>query len=293
MYKTIIVPLDGSDLAENALVYAKQIAEMDESKLVLARASGTVETIFDLFGEVSYPVITTEQLLGSAEQYLSFIRTSHTIPDAVIHVRTGRPANIILNCEQAQDADLIVMSTHGRSGVTRWALGSVASKVLQRSQVPLLLVRDRRPIERILVPLDGSINAEAIMPHAVHLALVFGASLTLLRVGEEAQTATPRRAVATMVRDAISAIPPAIIEPDQEERYLDSVWRELPRAIEATTLERTGAVAETILAVAKDHDLIAMSTHGYSGVQRYLFGSVMEKVLRATDRPMLIVRPWL
>ncbi len=294
MYDTILVPLDGSDLAENALRYARKIAAANDSRLVLMRASKTTEAVVDLLGQLTSPVITAEQLKGSAEQYLDFVAMTQAHSNTVTYVHAGNPASVILDCEQAECADLIVMSTHGRSGVGRWALGSVAEKVLQKAQVPVLLVRDRRPIKRILVPLDGSPHAEAVLRHAVQLAEVFEAELTLLRVAKRDVAPVSARQVATLLNDAIKAIPPAVIEPDQDERYLEiTAQNRIPEEIPVTFLERTGDAAETILQIAKEHDLIAMSTHGYSGLERYMFGSVMEKVLRATDRPMLVVRPWL
>jgi nucleotide-binding universal stress UspA family protein len=293
MYKTVLVPLDGSSLAENALVYATPIAEASDSRMVLVRASTSAEVAVDLFGQLA-PGAAAEQMQKSAEKYLNFVRTAHGYPNSDIYAHSGRPASVILDCEQNERADLIVMSTHGRSGVGRWMLGSVTEKVLQQAQVPLLVVRDRRPIQRILVPLDGSTRAEVVLHHAIYCATVFNAELSLLRVLEKAPAPISRRSVATLLTDVVNPTRPAIIEPDQDEKYLDTIARQLiPSELSVTLIERTGDAAETILQVGTGHDLIAMSTHGYSGLERYLFGSVMEKVLRATDRPMLIVRPWL
>lgn len=294
MYDTILVPLDGSELAENALVYARSIAEVDNSQLVLVRATKSAESLMDVLGQMSYSVITAEQALGSAEQYLDATRQAHAMPDATIRTHSGLPASIILDSEQNERANLIVMSTQGRSGVGRWVMGSVASKVLQQAQVPVLIVRDRRPIKRILVPLDGSTLSEIILSHAIHLAKIFEAEVTLLRVTKAEIAPTSPRRVTEVVTTAISNIPPAIIEPEYNEHYLEVTANRLSSSgIPIHIVERTGDAVEVILQVGKEHDLIAMSTHGYGGLERFVFGSVMEKILRGTDQPMLIVRPWL
>lgn len=292
MYKTVLVPLDGSSLAENALHYATPLAEAEEGRMVLVRAINTTDLAIDIVGQITYPDPSVEEVQSSAEKYLDFVSLTHGYPRTDIITYTGRPATMILECEQKTRANLIVMSTHGRSGVSRWMLGSVTEKVLQQAQVPMLIVRDRRPLKRILVPLDGSTRAEIIMRHAIHLATVFDAELTLLRVLAKKRDSLTSRIV-TLLPDAINATAPAI-EPDQDTKYLlDAAKRLVPTHIPVKVQEQVGDPAEMILQVSRGHDLIAMSTHGYSGLERYLYGSVMEKVLRAADRPMLIVRPWL
>ncbi len=286
MYHTILIPLDGSKLAENALFYAKPIVEADYSRVVLVRAERMAEVAADAMEQLSHPFTPT---IDSAENYLNFIRTTHDLYHTDLVARPGRPASVIFDCERDEQPDLIIMSTHGRTGVARWALGSVASKVLQQAIAPVLLVRDRQPVRSILVPLDGSILAEGILRHAVHLAKVFEAELALLRVVPDLE----RPSVQRVLKEAVSAIDPPILPTAVDEHYLTRVARRISADVRVRTMERIGDPAETILKIAKDHSLVAMSTHGYSGVERYLFGSVTEKVMQGMDRPMLIQRPWL
>jgi nucleotide-binding universal stress UspA family protein len=149
LYKRVLVPLDGSLLAEGAIRHAFAIAESAGAELTLLYV---VEPISDLLTMNGHALYVDEQLEGrtaSAREYLDRARHRIAGRDVKVHVavESGPPAEKILDHARAESVDLIVMATHGRSGVKRWLLGSVANKVLQRAEVPVLLVpaRDRQP----------------------------------------------------------------------------------------------------------------------------------------------------
>jgi nucleotide-binding universal stress UspA family protein len=198
------------------------------------------------------------------------------------------------------NTDLIVMTTHGRGGLARFWLGSVADSLLRWSTAPILLLRPDdgtpdparpRTIQRILIPLDGSAQSEAMVEHAVALGQLMQSEYTLLRV------------VAPFVLGASAPFTtPTDFDPDRTMRRqaeaqhdLDTVARRL-QAAGATVRTRvliTEQVAAAILEEASQHgiDLIAMSTHGRSGLARLLIGSVADKVLRGAERAVLVYRP--
>ncbi len=175
------------------------------------------------------------------------------------------------------------MTSHGRTGLSRWVIGSVAERVLEGGPCPVLLLRDGQPKtdvpQRILVTLDGSGLSEMALDPALALAKRLGASITLLRVW-------PHGAA-----DSLS---------DTSDPYLDDVMARYANwnvPLTAATVEAVGSgAANTALAILnyannEAVDLIAMSTHGRSGLQRWVYGSVTEKVLRGTDGALLVVRP--
>jgi len=203
------------------------------------------------------------------------------------------------------EADLIVMTSHGRTGLSRFWLGSVAHGVLRRSPVPILLLRpiegsaDRRAAHHLckhmLVPLDGSAFSNAVVSHAAALAECSGARITLLRVV---------RPVPSIVLDVDMAIvyPPMIPDTEATNRLADEAsveiadtarqLRERVRVEVRTEVVVSDNVAQSIIDFASVQrvDEIAMSTHG-RGASRLLMGSIADKVVRASGLPMLLVRP--
>jgi len=187
--------------------------------------------------------------------------------------------------------DLIVMSSHGYSGVTRWMLGSVAEKVLRKAPCPVLVIRSSRPIWRVLVPLDGSPLAEAALQPALAVAAGLGAEVTLLRA-----IGAPEAEVLKQLDKVEKGLSQRVLEDMSAaaKTYLREVSDRHRRAgAEIKTAVVDGSAAAGILdyAEARDMDLIAMSTHGRTGLQRWIYGSVTEKVLHGAQHSMLVVRP--
>jgi nucleotide-binding universal stress UspA family protein len=207
----------------------------------------------------------------------------------------GDPAKEIVQEIRTRNADLVVMCTHGRSGLGRWIFGSVAENVLAHSPVPILLVRptgaatrlEREPAEAsMLVPLDGSAFSESVLPHAKALACLFGRRLVLLRVVEPAST----------YAFADAALMPATSEVSvrEAEEYLAEVARRLhDPELTVETAVAQGWAADTIAygCEAFRPDMILMATHGRTGVSSLLLGNVALEVVRRSPLPVMLVRP--
>jgi nucleotide-binding universal stress UspA family protein len=276
MFETILVPLDGSKLAEAVLSQVRKVLFRKDAEVILVRAvsvpSGTEGTTPELM----------ESLQIQATWYLE--EQAQILHEQGVRVRTilrvGDPARVILDAASRTEADLIAMTTHGRSGLRRWAFGSVAERVIRASKVPVLALRSftatgaeapRRDLtlNRILVPIsDADLSLNVIEP-AIELAQLFGASVRVLHVCEGGACTMPVPQITRAFerfRDAGIGVEPLMKEGDAAAQVLD-------------------ACAET------ESDLIAMTTHGRAGLSRWMLGSVTEKILRASKVPMLIVRP--
>jgi nucleotide-binding universal stress UspA family protein len=264
MSSTILVPVDGSLLAERALSLAGQLGSAAAGRLVLARV------IADENREVHADV---QSYLRYAAGRLNY--SGVPVETVVAH---GAAATEILRVARQYGAELLVMSTHGHSGPGRWLYGSVADEVLRGANIPLVLLppaaqpelTDTRPL-RILVPLDGSSLGEAALGPARDWAERLGADLILLQVLDpEAKVAG-----AAQYLDEVAG--------RCRSDSLRVVCRALPGRPVPSTIARV-AYEESV-------DLIAMATHGRSGVARLILGSVATGMLQRTDVPLLVVRP--
>jgi nucleotide-binding universal stress UspA family protein len=301
MVTQILVPLDGSSLAEKALSCAVTLARGLSAELVLFRAIGMPSDILDILDESTVESDTiVAQLEAEANNYLGTLMGP--LRDAgltVRHtVRRGPAAEAILDYAGEARIDQIVMATHGYSGIKRWTHGSVAERVLQASRVPLLLVRvgerdlardGRQPMgcQRILVPLDGSPMAEQILPTVTTVAQALGSELILFQVPiflasgwMTGEWYLPVQGVLDMAEADV-------------QTYLSAVAGRLAeQGLDVVTATSIGAVASCIVeyAEANQVDLIAMCTHGRTGLARWALGSVADRVLRAGSTPILLVR---
>jgi nucleotide-binding universal stress UspA family protein len=214
-------------------------------------------------------------------------------------VRFGRPADEILAFTGEIAGDLIAMSTHGRSGITRWVFGSVAERVLRGAMCPVLLVRaeqaQRQAAYRcIVVPLDGSELAEQILPHVKALIRPNTTRIYLVSI---LTTGLGDRTVALL-----TSYPPGLRLATTALHHAEIQLRSYLRSVAATLREqgavvnvavRRGPPADEILAYAAEveADLISMTTHGLSGTSRWVYGNVAGKVLQGAHSPVLLVRP--
>ena len=295
MFKKIVVPLDGSLLAEQALSFLPRFASPLQTHIDLVCV--VQPWVYALGMSEATPISVINDLHENWQAYLHqqeiFLQgLGYTVQS---HVLEGDIAAEILALAANKNADLIVMSTHGRSGFRRLALGSVAERVLHNATIPLLLVREgaalhtTNPIEHLLVPLDGSSFAERSIPLAVELSTQTGATLTMLRVVQDLDAQNKQ-----IIFKSEEAAEEAVTQWKLlATRYLD----ELAKGIKAEGVKVSsmvlsgdpenliGTIAETLPA-----DLIVMSTHGRSGVSRWVYGSVANKVLRTASCPVLLVR---
>jgi nucleotide-binding universal stress UspA family protein len=291
MFKTILVPLDGSILAEQALAPAAELARRTAANVILVRAPNmepayaTAEGAYGLI----YPEQSVGQASAEARDYLKSIQTRRSARGESVRtvVAEGDAAGAIVDVASQAQADIIVMSSHGYTGLTRWLLGSVAEKVLRAAGCPVLVVRSQRAIQRVLITLDGSeLSGQALAP-AFETAAALGASVTLLRVVPELHTEELHGLdqFETGLGQEIR---------DDAECYLRNVLEAFDGlGLQINPEVRSGPAANAILEYAENHaiDLIAMATHGRTGLRRWVYGSVTEKVLRAADYSMLVVRP--
>jgi nucleotide-binding universal stress UspA family protein len=284
MFRTILVPLDGSFFAEQALPWALSLARRGEASLDLAR----VHVVYALQdptcarlpydGAAEAKCKEEEQLyLNATARWLAAI-SPVSVSSALLN---GMGADALLEQVRARRADLVVMTTHARSPVGRFFLGSVADELLRRAEVPVLLVRPREPAptfipepspEHILVPLDGSPLAEEALDVAVDMARLSEGRCTLLRV-----------------------IDPNASHEAEASAYLATIVGRLgDRGVTARSrVVIAPHPAEAILGVAGsvDSDLIVMATHGRGGLQRMVLGSVADRVIRGADSPVLVCPP--
>jgi nucleotide-binding universal stress UspA family protein len=297
MYTKILVALDGSPLSEGILSYVRFFAEMLEIPAELLHVIDP-ETLMPLAGGKRGPykdVLTAEK--KSSSEYLRKLTTLFRDSSRVdCTVEVGKPAEIIVDRAAAQPGALIAMATHGRSGVKRWLLGSVAEKVLQAAANHLLLVRTVEPtkgsetmlLRRVMVPLDGSELAETAIPHAVELARKMNFDIVLVRA-----SALPTPFYGGEEYGADIGEIWELLKKDARE-YLDEKVRLLQQEglgrISTALLE--GDAAGTIIDLARESpkSLIVMCTHGRTGVGRWVLGSVADRVVRHSDDPVLLIR---
>jgi nucleotide-binding universal stress UspA family protein len=299
MYDRILVPLDGSEVAEQVLPYVKLLAGPGQVPITLLRIVEPVP--YDLIAVAER--IPTDQvnsnLQANAQDYLE--KTAASLREkglpVVPKVLSGNAVSCIIEEGAREPGTLIAMSTHGRSGVARWAFGSVADKVIQTSTVPLLIVRAQEEptpesqitLDKVIVPLDGSDLAEQILPHVADVAKSLNLSVILLRV-------TPT--AGDYYRFMEYPVPELDDLPEQMDaealNYLQEQSKRLRQQGVSKVEERLshGPAAIEVAEFAKEtpNNLVAMTTHGRSGVGRWILGSVADRVIRHSGDPVLVVR---
>jgi nucleotide-binding universal stress UspA family protein len=290
MERRILVPLDGSPLAERALPCAVMLASEMPAELVLFQA---VSVPFDYADEERNSLLG--RLEAAASEYLAQVAGKLDQNGLGVSqvVERGPAAESIV--DYGADTQLIVMATHGRTGANRWARGSVAERVLQGSSTPVLMIcalqspqrADSMRCKSILVPLDGSPPAEQVLPPVVSIAKALDSKITLLRISI-IQTSGEFQGDLMMPLEGNTQTADGIAQ-----EYLDQVASRLAgEGVQVFTAVRRGAVAETIVDYSQDHqvDLIAMCTHGQTGLGRWALGRVSDRVLRSGCRLLLLTR---
>jgi nucleotide-binding universal stress UspA family protein len=277
MYTKIVVPLDCSPLAEVALPYAEEIAGKMGSDMVLLTVLPSEEP-----REVANYLAYSKKMASATRiQVKKYLEDQPEVKITIsTATRTGSPAEGILNYADKGYPSLIVMATHGRSGLSRWAMGSVADKVVKdTSKQPLLLVRAKgshpdmrakRILKKALVPLDGSATSESVLPYIEEIARNLDMEITLLRVIHKAEHNF-----------------------SEVENYLRT-WCETlaEQGVNAGYEVRTGNAAEQIINYADETatDLIAMTTRGQTPINVFSLGSVAQKILMDGNSPLFMVK---
>jgi len=298
MYKRLLVPLDGSKLAENALPYARAFAGAFDLQVELLSVIDSMDFARTMnAGHVRDFDPLIEAATQEGKRYLEGIAPSFGGKVSTT-VERGVADKIIIEKAGGGKDTLIAMATRGRSGIHRWLMGSVAEKVLRGATNPLLLVRGdeeaksdgKAALKKVVVPLDGSPMAETALPHAVDLAQRLGLAIELARVydvpltayaGADAPYIPNQPKLRNLVREEASAY----LEVKVNQLHADGIEK-----VSSVLLVGSGADEIIDLAHSTPDNLIAMCTHGRSGVRRWALGSVTEKVVRHSGDPVLIVR---
>lgn len=302
---TILLPHDGSELADSTVPYAVALQRATGAPVELLRVLEELKPIYDsgsrqlIWIDPEHPRAETEhsELLDPVATRL---RAEGLTPKQVI--RVGDPRREILKEAETLDRPLILLASHGRSGLSRVVFGSVAAGLIRAVHGPILIVRARSIVDqprkvtftKLLVPLDGSELSEAALPFAVELARETGAQLLLIRVAETFRDELPRNTANLFMEPSYKAMLQRFETMEQESSdYLASVAARLHgEAIDVTTAALSGDPFREISAYAEREspDLIVMSTHGRGGITRWFYGSVAYHLLTTTSLPVLLVR---
>lgn len=298
MYTKMLIPLDGSKTAEKVLPYARYLAGMFKIPIELLAVIDIAELASHISAEKARHLDTMiEDGVRASTTYLRAIAS--TFPDGHVTctVEKGRAEDAIIEKGEADAGMLITMATHGRSGMNRFLLGSVAEKVLRGTANPLLLVRSTEEakaegeakLTSVLVPLDGSELAESVLQMVAGVAKKLGLEVVLFRAYH-----IPYNAYAGddgyMVNydELIAGVR------DEANEYLAKKVAEVKKlgVEKVSSLSKEGFAGDEIIALGRrtPDNLIAMCSHGRSGVKRWVLGSVSETVVRHGGNPVLVVR---
>lgn len=293
MYENILVPLDGSKAAEMVIPYAEEIAARLDSQMILTSvyeaSAANTEQLYHVY---------LERVAEQVQQQLKDWKPKQE-KQVQSKVFIGKPADEILRYADDNDVALIALTSFGASGRSHWFLGNNVAKILQATSKPLLLIRapaseaalkQKRLFKRILVPLDGSELGATALPYAELLGQALGAELVLFQVLE------PMR---LPLSDSEVTVPYSESAPEESKRadssaYLNSVANRFKKwGLKVSSIVVSGSPANQIIDYAKANsiDLIAMSSHGRTGIGRWVYGSVTDKVLHAGDTPVLVIHP--
>ncbi len=291
MLKRILVPLDGSNLGELALNYATELARSMNSEIYLV-------SVCDQVNE-KYRNMCNVYLEKVSEEVCSSLRGAIILPKVKTIVVDGQPDTKILDYAGENEINLIVMVSHGHSGIMPWATGSTSRKIIQKSVIPILLIRASEDVDKkqssglfrkILVPLDGSTMSEGVLPYVKEIAARMKSEIILLRVLEQGQHV---RTIGGL--DHFAYTHQQVEEMRQETvTYLNEINQILSKeGFTVKTVAKTGDVAQIIIetTIQESIDIVAMSSHGKSAAIKWVLGSVSGKILESGKKPLLLIRP--
>ncbi|MDA0263267.1 MAG: universal stress protein [Chloroflexi bacterium] len=306
MYDRIVAPLDGSPLAEQVLPYVTRISLGLGIPIHLMQAFHTVS---EEMADPVHGLYNSNMTAGVHDEVLDYLNgVKRNTPGMEITCEAYEGDAVTHIVEEANKTPnaLIAMSTHGRSGITRWLLGSVTDKVLHSAKNPMLIVRGRHAgdpepdeeLKTIIVPVDGSSLAEQVLPHVAALANGLNLKVILLRAAatpEEFSTQTGYQRL-----DGVAGIHFQHFEAMAQEAgnqaldYLESLKDKLSRegvaSVEHQIVRGPAARVIVDLAQATPDNMLAMTTHGRSGPARWAMGSVADRVVRNSGDPVLVIR---
>lgn len=283
MYDDVLIPTDGSEGTEEAIAHGLALADRYEATV---HALSVVErnVLKELDAEVSLPESVHESRTAAAHQATADVRDQATDHDVAVTeaVREGAPAREIVSYAD-EHADLIAMGTHGRTGLRRYLVGGVTTSVVRAASVPVLTDRLTDSLRStsytdILIATDGTAGSTDAIKHAIEFAHRHGATLhALYVVNTKLGRSTPvQNALEQNGEQAVSAVTTAA------------------QSKGVSTAERVvaGVPHQEILSAIEEHDidLLVLGTHGRSGLDRLVLGSVAERLIRTAEIPVLTVR---
>jgi nucleotide-binding universal stress UspA family protein len=298
MLDNILVPLDRSVLAECVLPHAVEIAHAFQSQVTLLSVLERGDHL-----DSTYAVDPFEWRIrkAEAESYLRDLadRLQETGLPLKIQILEGEAAEQIIDFAHNSDVNLIILSSHGQSGLTGWNVGSVVQKIVMRARTSIMIVRayqhspadltDLR-YQRLLVPLDGSHRAEWVLPLATTLARAEEAELVLVHVVKPPEM--PRRLPPTVEDTGLAE---SVVNRNLEEarRYVNELRSRLPSSTAISEYVLVGDHVPATLHQLADEEgvgLVVLSAHGYSGKTRFLYGGVVISFIIYGSTPLLIVQ---
>lgn len=291
--QNIIFPTDFSPCAEGAFPYAVALAERTGATVHVLHV--VVRQAYDADNPLAYLPLESDLEEGSSEEagrrrQAQTQRLATGVSVTATEVEDSSAAAAILEFALQRDADLIVMGTHGRRGMSRFLLGSVAERIVRLSDSPVLTVAgDADPVRmphvgRLLVPVDFSPRSRQAVREAALLAETFGAELELLHVIDESVLPTAYHADALMVDDWSG------LHRRRSTAVLEQMARDLAPGIAVRCRVEVGDPAAVIVDAAAESQLVVIATHGLTGIRRLLMGSVTEKVVRLSPTPVFTLK---
>jgi nucleotide-binding universal stress UspA family protein len=296
MYTRILIPLDGSQLAEQALPYARYLAKALALPVTLVEVIDLESLNIAVDPERSRYLDTILDERAEAEKlYLEAIAPSFDGGSVTCMVEKGNANQVLMERAAADKDSLIVMATHGRSGIQRWLLGSTADKIVHGTTNHVLLVRASEQgktgassaLKKVIVPLDGSALAEQVLPHVLDLGRKMKLEVVLMRAYALPPTLSSED-YGAYVGELLNQI-----ETQARDYLAEKVLELQNQGVEkVSSVVDIGYGAEEIIKLAREtpDNFIAMCTHGRSGLKRWMLGSVTERVMRHSGDPVLIIR---
>jgi nucleotide-binding universal stress UspA family protein len=297
--RPVLVPLDGSALADQAIPYALALVEPGAPIYVL-RVIPHPEPVRDRSGQILVPadaVLATNEEAARGERERAAQRVRDIAATVRIEVAAGDIAEQILRTVEERDVGLIVMTSRGRGTLGRWAFGSIADRIARATPVPVMIVRaddeaaEPRPvaIRRLIVPLDGSEVAAEALPVAQAIAGRLGLPVLLLRAIDPMRLLAPARGIGMMTQGDLYELIHARLQAEAEEA-LAGAAAELRAAGVTTDWEvLVGEAAERMASAARSGDVIVLTSRGHGGLRRWLLGSVAEQLVRSAPVPVVLV----
>lgn len=292
--KRVLFPTDFSDGSKRAFPQAAYLADWHDAELHILNVTGRHQHDYpDVKDQFPISIDTLTEWLRRPEKSVSGSNWPDLEALSIVQeqVESASPPERIINYTKDEDIDLVVMGTHGRRGVNRMLFGSVTEEVVRRAPCPVLTVRTdadavpNQSVRRVLVPVDFSDTTLSAVRHAKEIALTYGAEIDLLHVVEE-PFYPPTYGVDTIEFPTADVL-------ERVEKQLANIAREDIGYEHVMVEARTGYPPSEILDYVEENeiDLVVLATHGRTGLERVLLGSVAERVLRQSPKPVFVVKP--